>query len=118
MDVGFGVRHNPRYASISRFTFVTARIRRREALRPTSSHRIIGHSLGGFLAAYGGAHDRAVMATELVSAVSLGSEASSVNREKDYKVAGCTAVVFREHYFWLLDCSNAAAARGRTGLPD
>src|SRR5271154_1165399 len=48
---------------------------------------LIGHSLGGFLAAYGAAHDPAAMATGMISAVNLGSWASSVDPEKDYKQA-------------------------------
>src|SRR5277367_564441 len=48
---------------------------------------LIGHSLGGFLAAYGAAHDPGVMATALIPAVNLGSWASSTHPEKDYKQA-------------------------------
>src|SRR5271169_6023156 len=48
---------------------------------------LIGHSLGGFLAAYGGAHDSAVAATGLISAVNLGAWASSTDPAKDPKQA-------------------------------
>src|SRR5271154_2920794 len=48
---------------------------------------LIGHSLGGFLAAYGGARDPGVEATGIISAVNLGAWASSTDPAKDPKQA-------------------------------
>jgi pimeloyl-ACP methyl ester carboxylesterase len=48
---------------------------------------VIGHSLGGFVAAYTGAHDPAVMATGLISAANLGGGMGAVGK------AGATKII-------------------------
>lgn len=43
---------------------------------------LIGHSMGGFLAGYGGAHDPAVLAIGMISAADLGAWAASADPAK------------------------------------
>jgi len=47
---------------------------------------VIGHSLGGFVAAYTGAHDPDVMATGLISAANLGGGMGALNHAMAVKV--------------------------------
>lgn len=71
---------------------------------------LIGHSLGGFLAAYGAAHDPAVMAIAMISAANLGGM-SAAQGEVSAAVPRLSAHFARDGLEALSGCSPQSLAQ-------
>jgi len=74
---------------------------------------LIGHSMGGWMAAYGGAHDPAILGTALISGADMGLMGGRAGQETDPKAAESqlAAALEREDILPLAGCTGESLAK-------
>jgi len=77
---------------------------------------LVGHSMGGFLAAYAGSHDPAIMGTAMISAANMGLMPKSAEIAGDPKasLAQLAAALVREDILPLAGCTGESLAQELT----